>query len=111
MLLEIREMVNKQLEERIEDLYCELGDNCPLEVNWSGMEDDYALILFKDNDFPNLELLITENLNLDNRKTEGTLQWIEPLKNSEDRKFLRKHKRTIEFIKEFWKVDFKIEVI
>jgi len=114
MLIDIEYMVNRELKEKVEDLYTEyLGDDCDLEVNHIVYEDSTAIVVFGDVHFPTIDFHISENLNADLRKTSARIQFdlsegvyqMTDLQRERD-KFLRKHKKTIEAIKECWKIEF-----
>ena len=111
MLIDIEYMVVKQLNEKLEDLYTEaLGDECPLVVDYVGMEDSTAIIVFKDYEFPKYKYVLAESLNLDRPKIEMQLQSTD-YGNQDTMKLYkmkRKHERILTAIKEFWEIEFEV---
>jgi len=120
MLIEIENMVYRELNERVEDLYAEyIGDDCELYVDAVVYEDSTAIVVFRDINFPTIHFHVSENLNADHRETSARIQFslsvgehsMSGLEREAD-KFLRKYEKVIEAIKECWNIEFdKVEVM
>ena len=99
MFIDMERMVYEHLQQQIEDLYAEhLGDECPLVVHWFGLDVNLALVTFEDYEYPGIELLLGEDI----VTKELTAQFQGHCEHFDKAKFIRKHERTIEIIREQW---------
>jgi len=101
MMIDMETVISEELERQLEDLYVEyLGDNCPLVVDWAGQDGNLAVVVFKDYEYPGMKLLVGQELDTGAPMIE--LQQGISAKQWDRMKFIRKHEKTVEIIREQW---------